>query len=114
MSEEEMNQCECEEHKCECKHTTFAYDLCAMIFCVCPVLTLLFTIDIHNADNMVQTALKGILLLIFPLAISLIGINEKERKNNSSHIALTMISMIYIIYAMVLLFGFLEGGKLFG
>lgn len=113
MSEEEK-QCNCEENKCECGHTTFAYDLCAIIFCICPVLALLFTIDFHNANNIVNTAIKALAFSLFPLAISLIGIKEKERKNDSSHIALTLVVIIDIIYAMILLFGFLEGGKLFG
>lgn len=113
---EENNQCQCEqcsETNCCKSRTTFPYDLCAMIFCVCPVLTSLFTIDFHNPDSIVHTAIKAIAFSLFPLAISIIGIKDTERKNDSSHIALTVVILLEIVYAMILLIGFLDGGKLF-
>ena len=113
MSEEEMNQCNCQECNCEKKHSTKPYDILAIIFCICPVLALLFTIDFHNATNIVQTACKAILLSIFPLVISVIGIKDTERENHTSHIANTTVILIDVIYAMILLIGFLDGGKLF-
>lgn len=118
MSEEEMNQCQCEECQCEGnkvteRRTTTPYDICAIIFCIFPVLAELFTINFHDATNIVQTSIKALELSLFPLVIAIISAIEKERKNDTSHIALTVVIMIDIIYAMVLLFGFLEGGKLF-
>ena len=112
MSEEEI-QCNCQECNCEKKHSTKPYDILAIIFCICPVLALLFTIDFHNATNIVQTACKAILLSIFPLAISIIGIKDTERENHTSHIANTTVILIDVIYAMILLIGFLDVGKLF-
>ncbi len=120
MSEEEMNQCECQE--CQCceeqktpkKRTTTPYDICAIIFCIFPVLAELFTINFHDASSILHQSLKALELSLFPLVIAIIGVCENERKNDTSHIALTFVIMIDIIYAMILLFGFLEGGKLFG
>ena len=114
MSEDEMNQCNCQECACEKKRTTKPYDILAIIFCICPVLVMLFSIDYHNATTIVQTAGKAILLLIFPLVISIIGIKDTERENHTSHIANTVVCMIFIIYAVLLLIGLLDGGKLFG
>lgn len=119
MSEEEMNQCECQECQCEefknpSARTTTPYDICAIIFCIFPVLAELFTINFHDASSIVQTSLKALELSLFPLVISIISAFEHERKNDSSHIALTVVILIDVIYAMILLIGLLDGGKLFG
>lgn len=116
MSEEEMNQCQCEEHNCECakKCTTAPYDICSIIFCIFPVLAELFTINFHEPTSIVKASVKALVLSLFPLAISIIGVKDKERENHTSHIALTAVIMIDVIYAMILLIGFLDGGKLFG
>jgi len=115
MSEEEMNQCNCEEHKCECakKLTTKPYDICAIIFCIFPVLAELFTINFHEPSTIVKASVKALVLSLFPLIISIIGMRDNERKNDTSHMAFTFVAMIDVIYLMILLIGFLDGGKLF-
>ncbi len=101
-------------NKTAAKHgTTIAYDICALVFCLCPLLTTIFGIDYHNANNIVQTAGKMFALSLFPLAIALIGIFNKKASNETSHIALATVFILEIIYLMILLIGFLDGGKLF-
>lgn len=118
MSEEEINQChsqdgQCEECKCTKVRTTTPYDICAIIFCIFPVLTELFTINFHEPSSIIKTSVKALELSLFPLVISLIGVCENERKNDTSHIALTFVILTEVIYLMILLVGFLDGGKLF-
>lgn len=93
--------------------STLAYDICALVFCVCPLLITIFTIDYHNANIIVQSAGKMLAFSLFPFAIALIGIFNKDMKNETSHIALSAVFLLDIVYLMILLIGFLDGGKLF-
>lgn len=112
MGEEEIRQEEnCEN--CQKVISLVGYDLLALIFCVCPILTSIFAIDYHNANNIVQTAGKMFVFALFPLIISIIGLKNADKAKTISHVVFSIIFVLLVIYFVILLVGFADGGKLF-
>lgn len=121
MGEEEIRQ----EGNCEnCEQTSdislIGYDICALVFCIFPIMTTIFTIDYHNPNNIVQTAGKMFLYALFPLIITMIGVKNANKAKKISDKAFTISNSVFsfvfillVVYFVILLVGFADGGKLF-
>lgn len=109
MSEEEIIQNENESNK----FSTVGYDICGLIFCIYPIFTAIFGIDYHNADEILHTALKMLAYCALPFAIAKIGLNKKNIGRTLSPVLFSVVFVLIVIFAVILLIGFADGGKLF-
>lgn len=114
MGEEEIMQCEnCTDEKCSKDNCLIGYDICALIFCVFPLLTSIFGIDYHNANNIVQSAFRMLVYSVFPLAITIISLKKSDKFKTISSAVFSFLFVLMLVYGVLLLIGFVDGGKLF-
>lgn len=120
--EEEMNQnqcecgennCQCEEHNCSKECSVRGYDILALIFCIYPIAISIFGIDYHSADVMVQTGVKMLSFLAFPLISAIISLKKSDKCRTHGSIVFTAVFILLVVYSVILLVGFTDGGKLF-
>lgn len=114
MSEEDIKQCEnCAGRKCGNDDCLVCYDICALVFCIFPLLTSVFGIDYHDANSIVQTAFKMLVFSLFPLAVSLIGLKKSDKFRTISPAVFSFTFVLILVYAVILLIGLTDGGQLF-
>ena len=127
MSEEEIMQnennqqenceqnCEqkCEKECCTNGFSTVGYDICGLILCIYPILTTIFAIDYHDANEIVQTGLKMLLFCAIPFAIAKIGLKKSNVTKSLSSLLFSVIFVLIVVYAVILLIGIADGGQLF-
>lgn len=123
MSEEEIMQnennqqenCEykCEKECCTNNFSTVGYDICGLIFCFYPILTTIFEIDYHDANEILRTALKMLVYCALPFVIAKIGMNKQNITKTLSPVLFSVVFVLIVIYSVILLIGFADGGKLF-
>ena len=112
MSEEELKQ-EVNCENCEKSISLIGYDILALIFCICPILASIFTIDYHNPNNIVQTAGKMFIYALFPFIISVLGMKRADKAKTISNNVFSFVFVLLVVYFVILLVGFADGGKLF-
>lgn len=120
--EEEMNQnqCQCGEDNCQCEAKDCAkecsvrgYDILALVFCICPITVSIFGIDYHNASGMLHEALKMLAFLAFPFVSAVLSLKKSDKCRTLGPIVFTTVFILAVVYAVILMVGIADGGKLF-